>query len=358
MTQPENNNPATDEMGFITHLLELRDRLLRMVLSVIVIFLCLFYFANDIYTYVSGPLLQYMPEGSQMIAIDVASPFLTPFKLSLVASIFIAMPYIFYQLWGFIAPGLYSHERRMAAPLVVVSSALFYSGMAFAYYVVFPLVFGFLTGAAPEGVSVMTDIARYLDFVLTMFFAFGAAFQVPVATIIVVWTGMTTPDKLLEKRPFVIVGAFVIGMLLTPPDFISQTLLAIPMWILFELGIVFARFYVPKEDEDEEDDDDDETENTIHPGTGVVATAVQPEVEDDIANEIHEDGVVENANDSGHKEYDPADDNDDDFKQLSDEEMDDEIDRIEAEMDAMMEEDDEEETDSETDSSDKKDKPE
>ncbi len=263
MTEPQDNNIAEEEMGFMTHLLELRDRLMRMVLAIIVVFLAIFYFSNDLYSYVAGPLMKHMPEGSQMIAIDVASPFLTPFKLSMMASIFISMPYILYQLWGFVAPGLYRNERRMAAPLVFASSVLFYTGMAFAYYVVFPLVFGFLTGTAPEGVSVMTDISRYLDFVSTIFFAFGAAFQVPVATILLVWSGATTPDKLVTKRPYIIVGAFVIGMILTPPDIISQTLLAIPMWILFEVGIFFARIYVPAR-EAEEDEDEDEG-NSIAP---------------------------------------------------------------------------------------------
>jgi len=344
-------------MTFVHHLIELRDRLLRMVLAVIVIFVSLFYFANDLYTYLAGPLLTYMPEGSQMIAIDVASPFLTPFKLTMFASIFLAMPYILYQLWHFIAPGLYEHEKRMAAPLVFASSALFYCGMAFAYYVVFPLVFGFLTGTAPEGVSVMTDITRYLDFVLTIFFAFGIAFQVPIGTIVVVWTGMSTPEALTKKRPFVIVGAFVIGMLLTPPDFISQTLLAIPMWALFELGIVFSRFYVPKQEEAEEDEDlvdEQEEENNIA-SPAVVATAGA--AAEDVAEatseseEEVEEGEDNSVNESGHQEYEPFDDPE--FKKLTEEEMDEEIDRIEAEMDAMMEEEEESPAASKDDDKDK-----
>ena len=179
-----------------------------------------------------------------MIATEVASPFLTPFKLSLVAAIFLSMPFILYQLWAFIAPGLYQHEKRMVVPLVVSSTLLFYLGMLFAYYVVFPLVFAFLTGTAPEGVTVATDISKYLDFILTLFFAFGMAFEVPIATIILVWMGITSPEKLAEKRPYIIVGAFLLGMLLTPPDVISQTLLALPMWVLFELGLVFSRMFV------------------------------------------------------------------------------------------------------------------
>lgn len=254
MTEPSTSNgPSPDtEQPFIAHLLELRDRLLRIVLAVLVVFLALFPFANEFYTLLAGPLMRHLPEGSTMIAIEVASPFLTPFKLSLVAAIFIAIPVILYQMWAFVAPGLYKHERRMVLPLLVSSTALFYMGMAFAYYVVFPLVFGFLTSTAPEGVAIMTDISKYLDFVLTIFFAFGAAFEVPIATILLVWMGVTTPERLAAKRPYIIVAAFVVGMLLTPPDVLSQTLLAVPMWVLFELGILFSRMFVRKDEEEEE----------------------------------------------------------------------------------------------------------
>lgn len=238
---------AEEEVGqeqpFLAHLVELRDRLLRAVLAVLVLFLGLFPFANTLYEYVAGPLMAHLPEGSNMIAIDVATPFLTPFKLALVAAIFLAMPYLLYQAWAFIAPALYRHEKRLVFPLMVTSSILFYLGIAFAYYVVFPLVFAFLTSTAPAGVEMMTDINRYLDFVLTIFFAFGLAFEVPIATILLVWTGATTPESLRAKRPYIIVGAFVVGMLLTPPDIISQTLLALPMWVLFELGVIFSRIY-------------------------------------------------------------------------------------------------------------------
>lgn len=243
MTQ---NDPATEanEQPFISHLIELRNRLLRVVAFVLVVFLCAAPFANEIYTFLSGPLLQHMPENSTMIATDVASPFLTPFKLALVGSIFFSVPVILFHFWAFVAPGLYSHEKRMILPLLVASTGLFYMGIAFAYYVVFPLVFGFLTAAAPDGVAVMTDIAKYLDFVLTLFFAFGLSFEVPIVTIILVWTGFTTPQSLADKRPYVIVGAFIIGMFLTPPDAISQTLLAVPIWLLFETGLLFSRFFV------------------------------------------------------------------------------------------------------------------
>ena len=233
--------PPVVELPFVQHLMELRDRLLRVVLVVVVIFLALFAFANDLYSYLAEPLLRHMPEGTSMIATEVASPFLTPFKLTLVLSIFLAIPVILHQAWSFIAPGLYSREKRLVFPLLVSSTFLFFLGMAFAYFVVFPLVFGFLTGVAPEGVSVMTDISRYLDFVLKMFFAFGMAFEVPIATILVISTGMTTAEKLAGKRPFIIVIAFIVGMLLTPPDVVSQMLLAIPMWILFELGLIGSK---------------------------------------------------------------------------------------------------------------------
>jgi sec-independent protein translocase protein TatC len=252
MTQNEpEQESASDEQPFISHLIELRKRLLRVVLFVLVVFLCAAPYANEIYTFLSGPLLQHMPENSTMIATDVASPFFTPFKLALVASIFFSVPVILYHFWAFVAPGLYSHEKKMVLPLLMASTLLFYMGVAFAYFVVFPLVFGFLTAAAPEGVAVMTDIAKYLDFVLTLFFAFGLSFEVPIITIVLVWTGMTTPQSLAEKRPYVIVGAFIVGMFLTPPDAISQTLLAVPIWILFETGLLFSRLFVRQVDDQE-----------------------------------------------------------------------------------------------------------
>lgn len=231
-------------LPFISHLIELRNRLLKVVLCVLAIFLGLSVYANQIYSFLAGPLLKHMPKNSSMIAIDVASPFLTPFKLALVAAVFISVPVILYQFWAFVAPGLYRRERRMIFPLLVASTVLFYLGVAFAYFVVFPLIFGFLTAAAPEGVAVMTDITKYLDFILTMFFAFGVCFEVPIFTIVLVWTGLVSTAALSEARPYVIVAAFVVGMVLTPPDVISQTLLAVPMWMLFEAGLLFARLFV------------------------------------------------------------------------------------------------------------------
>ena len=232
------------EQPFLSHLVELRDRLIWMLVGVGVALLLTFPFANSIYTYVATPLIAKLPQGSHMIATQVISPFLAPFKLALVAAVFLAMPWLLYQLWAFVAPGLYRHEKRLAIPLLASSVVLFYVGMLFAYYLVFPLIFGFMAATTPEGVAMMTDITAYLDFVLALFFAFGVAFEVPVATILLVAIGFTTPDALAAKRPYIIVGAFVIGMVLTPPDVFSQTMLAIPMWLLFELGVVFSRLLV------------------------------------------------------------------------------------------------------------------
>jgi len=240
-----------DPMPLVAHLRELRDRFRNALIAVFVAFLGLFPFANQLYTYVSEPLRSLLPEGSSMIATEVTSPFLTPFKLSLVLAVFIAMPVILAQLWGFIAPGLYKSERRIAIPLLTSSVVLFYAGVAFAYYVVFPLLFGFFTTVGPVDISVMTDINRYLDFVLKLFFAFGLAFEVPVAAVILVLTGVVTADQLANNRSYVIVGCFVMGMLLTPPDVISQTLLALPMWLLFEIGLVMGRILSRSPSDDE-----------------------------------------------------------------------------------------------------------
>ncbi len=228
-------------MPLVAHLTELRDKLLRSLLAVLIVFIGLFPFANDIYAFISKPLRAILPEGSSMIATEVASPFLTPFKLTLVVAVFIAIPYILYQAWSFIAPGMYRHEKKLAIPLLLSSILLFYAGAAFAYYVVFPLIFAFFTSVGPEDITIMTDINRYLEFVLKLFFAFGIAFEIPIAAVIMIWAGITTPEALARKRPYIIVGCFVFGMLLTPPDVISQSLLAIPMWILFEFGVFFGR---------------------------------------------------------------------------------------------------------------------
>ncbi len=231
------------QQPLIQHLIELRSRLLRALTVVGGVFLALFYFANDIYHFVARPLLNSLPSGASMIATDVATPFFIPMKLTLFVALLLAIPYVLYQLWAFIAPGLYRHERRLVLPLVVSSALLFYAGMAFAYFAVFPVIFGFFSATAPEGVMVATDIANYLDFVLALFFAFGLAFEIPVAVVLLCWSGVTTPESLAAKRPYFVVIAFVVGMLLTPPDVLSQTMLALPVCLLFEAGIQLGRLY-------------------------------------------------------------------------------------------------------------------
>ncbi|ORM72856.1 twin arginine-targeting protein translocase TatC [Pantoea wallisii] len=235
-----------DTQPLISHLIELRKRLLNCIIAVFVIFLCLVYFANDIYHAVASPLISQMPAGASMIATDVASPFFTPIKLTIIVSVFLAVPVILYQVWAFVAPALYRHERKLVMPLLFSSTLLFYVGVAFAYFIVFPLAFGFFAKTAPQGVTIATDITNYLDFVMTIFMAFGVAFEVPIAIVLICWTGITTPEDLKKKRPYILVGAFVVGMLLTPPDVFSQTLLAIPMYCLFEVGVFFSRYYVGK----------------------------------------------------------------------------------------------------------------
>ena len=229
----------------MSHLVELRGRLLKMVAAIIVVFLVLFPFSSEIFAIVSEPLRDVLP-GQSLIATGVASPLLTPLKLTFFVALCVAMPVILFQIWAFVAPGLYLKEKRFAIPLLTSSILLFYAGVAFAYFVVFPLMFKFFTAVAPDGVEVMTDISLYLDFITTIVLAFGLAFEVPIATVLVVWTGLTTPKKLGAARPYVLLGAFVLGMLLTPPDVISQTLLAVPVYLLFELGIFMSRFFVKK----------------------------------------------------------------------------------------------------------------
>ncbi len=253
MSTPNNPAPGTppgdappDEaevsQPLVTHLTELRDRLLRALLAVLLVFLAMYPFANELYAWLSEPLRALMPAGSTMIATEVASPFLAPFKLTLLAALCAAMPIVLYQVWMFVAPGLYLHEKKIATPLLISSIVLFYLGLAFAYFVVFPLVFGFFTSVGPENIAVMTDISRYLDFVIKLFLAFGVAFEIPVATVLLISMGVIDSRSMAEKRPYIIIGCFTIGMLMTPPDIISQVLLAVPMWLLFETGLFFGRF--------------------------------------------------------------------------------------------------------------------
>lgn len=243
MSDPETNQ---QEQPLIAHLLELRDRLLKIVWGVLLVFLPLMIFAKDLYAWLAQPLLHMLPEGTSMIATEVASPFFTPIKLAALVAFVIAMPWVLYQVWAFIAPGLYKNERRLVVPLLTSSTLLFYAGIAFAYFLVLPTVFKFMIGIAPEGVAVMTDIAKYLDFVLALFLAFGFAFETPVALVLMVKTGFVTPAKLGEAREYVLVGAFVVGAIFTPPDIVSQIMLAIPVYLLYELGIIAARILVPE----------------------------------------------------------------------------------------------------------------
>ncbi|MBL3589478.1 MAG: twin-arginine translocase subunit TatC [gamma proteobacterium endosymbiont of Lamellibrachia anaximandri] len=304
----------SSEQPLVAHLLELRDRVLRMVLVVLAIFLVLFPFANDLYIMVSEPLRSALPEGSTMISTKPIDPFLIPFKLSLQMAVFLAIPFILHQFWAFVAPGLYKHEKRLVIPLLVSSTLLFYLGVAFAYFVVFPLVFAFLTSTAPEGIEMATDMGSYLDFVITLFFAFGIAFEVPIATIILVWMGVTTPESLRSKRPYIIVGAFVVGMFLTPPDIISQTLLALPMWVLFEIGVFFSANFVRKREDDSEDAGVEPAMATATAGS----SSATPEPEPPMGSEI-----------------DPAIDyvDPDRFVPLTDDEMETQLDAIEDEED-------------------------
>lgn len=239
----EQTPDAEQELGFLAHLYELRDRLLRIVIAVGILFLILMPFAQDLYNWLAYPLASQMPEGEKLVSIRPAGPFLVPFKLALLASFLIALPYVLYQVWSFVAPGLYKHEKRLAVPMLVSSTLLFYCGIAFAYYVLLPLVFSILPQFTPDVASYMPDIGHYMDFVMTLFMAFGIGFEMPVATVLLISTGMTTRENLAGKRPYIIVGAFVVGMLLTPPDVISQLLLAIPMWLLFEVGLIVSGIF-------------------------------------------------------------------------------------------------------------------
>ena len=252
------NDTASDkEMPFLEHLIELRARILRSFALIGILFIPIYYYAGPLFSFVAAPLVQALPDGSSMIATQVTSPFLTPFKLAIYTAVFIGVPFLLHQLWAFVSPGLYRSEKRFAFPLLFSSVVLFYAGMAFSYFLVFPLVFDFLAMVSPEGVPMMTDINHYLDFVLKMFLAFGIAFEIPIATILLVWTGSTDVESLRRKRAYVVVGCFVVGMLLTPPDIISQILLALPMWLLYEIGILFSIFLVRPESDPDTDTNTD-----------------------------------------------------------------------------------------------------
>ena len=279
------SDPSLNDQPLIAHLIELRDRLIRILVVILIFFIGFIAFANDLYAYLAEPLQSLLPEGASMIATQVASPFLAPFKLALYLSVYCGAPMILYQLWGFIAPGLYSNEKKIAGPLLISSIFLFYAGMAFAYFAVFPLVFGFFTTIGPTGVTVMTDIDAYLSFVLKLFLAFGLAFEIPVATMLLIKAGIASPESLKEKRPYVFIGCFVVGMLVTPPDMISQTLLAVPMWLLFEAGLIGARFLGSKKTEDSDQTDGEESEPADSQAVAIIdneASDQENESSDDI----------------------------------------------------------------------------
>ena len=271
---------TSKEMTFVQHLVELRDILLRSVIAILVIFISIFPFANEVYSFIAAPIINVLPQGSNIIAIGVISPFLTPLKMALIMAVYLAMPYLLYQVWKFIAPALYKHERQMIVPLVVSSTILFYAGLLFSFYIVFPVIFGFLSSIGPSIVDFTPDIQYYLDFVLKVSFAFGIAFEVPIATILLIMFGVTTIEKLKKNRPYIVIGAFVVGMLLTPPDIISQTLIAIPMWLLFEAGLIFAPLFVRKEKEDTETSGDDTDPDNNPPNPDKKSTKDDDENED------------------------------------------------------------------------------
>lgn len=232
------------ESSLISHLLELRDRLLRAVIAVAIVFGPLAFFSNELFTLVAQPLIQKLPADTSIIATSLISPFMAPLKLALMTAVFLAMPYVLYQIWAFVSPGLYRHEKRFAIPLLISSILLFYLGVAFAYFVVFPLMFTFLTSTGPVGVRMMTDMSNYLDFVLLLFFAFGVAFEIPVATVLLAWTGLVKVETMSSNRGYVLLGIFIVAAFLTPPDAISQSFMAVPMYLLYELGIIGSRFIV------------------------------------------------------------------------------------------------------------------
>ena len=245
-----------EEMTFVQHLVELRDKLLHSVIAILLIFIGIFPFANEVYGFIAAPIINVLPADTNIIAIGVISPFLTPLKMALIFAVYLAMPYLLFQIWSFIAPALYKHEKQMIVPLIVSSTILFYAGILFSFYVVFPVIFGFLSSVGPSIVDFTPDIQYYLDFVLKVSFAFGVAFEVPIATILLIMFNITTVEKLKNNRPYVIIGAFVLGMLLTPPDIISQVLIAIPMWLLFEAGLIFAPMFKRKSPTEPTNDND------------------------------------------------------------------------------------------------------
>ncbi len=329
---PNTPPPEGEELGFLQHLLELRDRLLRMVLAIGIVFLILMPFAQELYNLLSDPLVRHLPEGQKLIAVGVASPFFIPYKLALMVAFVLALPYVLHQVWGFIAPGLYQHEKKIITPLLLSSVALFYVGMAFAYFFVLPMMFSILPSFAPTNVDVTPDIAEYLDFVMMMFLAFGIGFEMPVATLLLITTGIASREALEQSRPYVIVGAFIFGMLLTPPDVLSQVMLAIPMWLLFEVGLLASRLFdqhLKKARAEREAREKLEDQREIKPPAAPATTAATGAAVATTAWEndqyIFEETVPVQSTD------------DDAFRPLTDEEMEAELERMDKEFKRMEE---------------------
>ncbi len=276
MKTSTNDTSNAAEGTLVSHLIELRDRLIRGLGSVLVVFLILAPFANDLYEVLASPLMSVLPEGNSMISTEPHGPFFVPFKFAFACAFAVAVPYLLYQVWAFVAPGLYQHEQRLVVPLLLSSSVLFYLGILFAYFAVFPIIFKFFAGTAPEGVAVMTDINSYLSFVIKLFFAFGVAFEVPVATVLLIRMGVTTVENLKSKRPYIIICAFVMGMLLTPPDIISQTLLAVPVWLLFEAGLICSKYFLKEKSDSNDEDEEDESHHDPDDLSGTADDKTQP----------------------------------------------------------------------------------
>ncbi|MGB3918922.1 twin-arginine translocase subunit TatC [Thiothrix litoralis] len=335
----KNTNPPSpegEELGFLQHLLELRDRLLHMVLAIGIVFLILMPFAQDLYNLLSDPLVRHLPAGQKLIAVGVASPFFIPYKLALMVAFVLALPYVLYQLWGFIAPGLYQHEKKLVTPLLVSSVALFYLGMAFAYFVVLPMMFSILPNFAPSNVDVTPDIAEYLDFVMMMFMAFGIGFEMPVATLLLISTGIASRETLKQSRPYVVVGAFIIGMFLTPPDVLSQVMLAVPMWLLFEVGLLASVLFekqlkqasAARDARDMAEDQHDIKPPPPPPATSSAATTTTGATSNDTSAWENDRHIFE--------ETTPTPSTDDEaFHPLTDEEMEAELERMDEEFKRM-----------------------
>ncbi len=331
-----------EELGFLAHLIELRDRLLRMVMAVGIVFLILMPFAQDLYNLLSDPLVRQLPEGQKLIAVGVASPFFIPYKLALMVAFVLALPYVLYQLWGFVAPGLYQHEKKLVTPLLVSSVLLFYCGMAFAYFVVLPMIFSILPGFAPSNVAVTPDIAEYLDFVMMMFMAFGIGFEMPVATILLISTGIASREALEKSRPYVVVVAFIVGMLLTPPDVLSQVMLAVPMWLLFEVGLLASRLFdkqIKKSAEEKEAHEMAEYgyEREIKPPADPARTDSSTAVAAAAATTATAGSVWEDEQYTYEETVDMQSSDDEEFRPMTDEEMEAELERMDEEFKKMGE---------------------